>query len=110
MSWRQPRAFALRLHVSAAPPRVGLTQALCAVLQCAHAVHGHCDIDCHQTLPQLSTARFCQLYVRAARLLARQLSRQLFAPDGIRLMKPFAPGSPRPGQAALWASVARLGR
>jgi hypothetical protein len=28
MSWRQPRAFALRLHASAAPPRVGLTQAL----------------------------------------------------------------------------------
>ncbi len=28
MSWRRPRAFALRLHVSAAPPRVGLTQAL----------------------------------------------------------------------------------
>ena len=28
MSWRQPRAFALRLHVSAAPPRGGLTQAL----------------------------------------------------------------------------------
>jgi hypothetical protein len=28
VSWRQPRAFALRLHVSAAPPRVGLTQAL----------------------------------------------------------------------------------
>ena len=28
MSWRRLRAFALRLHVSAAPPRVGLTQAL----------------------------------------------------------------------------------
>ena len=28
MSWRQPRAFALRLHASAAPPRGGLTQAL----------------------------------------------------------------------------------
>ena len=28
MSWRRPRAFALRLHVSAAPPRGGLTQAL----------------------------------------------------------------------------------
>jgi hypothetical protein len=28
VSWRRPRAFALRLHVSAAPPRVGLTQAL----------------------------------------------------------------------------------
>jgi hypothetical protein len=28
MSWRRPRAFALRLHVSAAPPRAGLTQAL----------------------------------------------------------------------------------
>jgi hypothetical protein len=28
MSWRRPRAFALRLHVSAAPTRVGLTQAL----------------------------------------------------------------------------------
>jgi hypothetical protein len=28
MSWRRSRAFALRLHVSAAPPRVGLTQAL----------------------------------------------------------------------------------
>ena len=28
MSWRRPRAFALRLHTSAAPPRVGLTQAL----------------------------------------------------------------------------------
>jgi hypothetical protein len=32
MSWRRPRAFALRLHVSAAPPRVGLTQALGATL------------------------------------------------------------------------------
>jgi hypothetical protein len=28
VSWRRPRAFALRLHVSAAPPRGGLTQAL----------------------------------------------------------------------------------
>jgi hypothetical protein len=28
VSWRQPRAFTLRLHASAAPPRVGLTQAL----------------------------------------------------------------------------------
>jgi Pathogenicity locus len=28
VSWRQPRAFALRLHASAAPPRGGLTQAL----------------------------------------------------------------------------------
>jgi hypothetical protein len=63
--------FALRLHASAAPPRVGLTQALCTVLQCAHVVHGHCNIPCHQTLPQLSTARFCQFHVRAARLPAR---------------------------------------
>ena len=35
MSWRQPRAFALRLHASAAPPRVGLTQAL-AVMSFIH--------------------------------------------------------------------------
>lgn len=31
MSWRQSHAFALRLHASAAPPRVGLTQALGAM-------------------------------------------------------------------------------
>ena len=32
MSWHRPRAFALRLHVSAAPPRGGLTQALAPML------------------------------------------------------------------------------
>ena len=42
MSWRRPRAFALRLHVSAAPPRVGLTQALGgrkAFCNCAARMH-----------------------------------------------------------------------
>ena len=34
----------------------------------------------------------------------------LFAPDSFRLVKPFAPGSPRTGQAALLASVASHGR
>ena len=90
--------------------RRGLTPALCAVLQCAHVVHGHCNIPCHQTLPQLSTARFCQFHVRAARLPARQRSGWFFAPDGTRLMKLFAPASPRSGWAALWASVTGLGR
>ena len=102
--------FTLRLHTSAAPPQGGLTQALCAVLQCAHVVHGHCNIPCHQTLPQLSTARFCQFHFRAARLAARLRSGELFAPDGSRLMKPLAPENLRSGSAAPWASVAGLGR
>ena len=102
--------FTLRLHASAAPPQGGLTQALCAVLQCAQVVYGHCGIPCHRTLPQLSTARFCQFHVHAARLPARLRSGQLFAPERIRLMKLLAPVSSRPGWAALWASVAGLGR
>ena len=42
MSWRRPRAFALRLHVSAAPPRVGLTQALGPMSQFVRHIESYC--------------------------------------------------------------------
>ena len=61
-------------------------------------------------VPHPSTARIGQFNVRAARLPARQRSRQLFAPDSFRLVKQFAPGRPRTGQAALLASAASHGR
>jgi hypothetical protein len=51
----------------------------------------------YQAVPQPSTARIGQSHVRAARLSARQRSVQLFAPERIRLMEPFAPDSPRSG-------------
>ena len=43
MSWRRPRAFALRLHASAAPPRVGLTQALGGRKAVCSCVDRNCD-------------------------------------------------------------------
>ena len=61
-------------------------------------------------VPHPSTARIGQFNVRAARLPARQRSRQLFAPESSRLVKQFAPGRPRTGQAALLASAASHGR
>ena len=73
-------------------------------------VHCRCDFISHHALPQPSKARIRQFNVRAARLPARQRSRQLFAPESSRLMWPFAPVSLRPGQAALLASVASHGR
>ena len=73
-------------------------------------VHCLCYFICHHTPPQPSKARIFQFNVRAARLPARQRSVLLFAPDSFRLVKPFAPGSPRTGQAALLASVASHGR
>ena len=73
-------------------------------------VHSNCDFISHHALPQPSTARIDQFIVRAARLPARQRSRELFAPDIFRLVKPFAPDSPRTGQAAHLASVANHGR
>ncbi len=98
------------LHAVAAPLQVGLTQALCAVLQEVVRVHCRCDFISHHTPPQPSKARIFQFNVRAAHLPARQRSGWLLAPDGTRLMKPFAPESLRPGSAAPWASVAGLGR
>ena len=73
-------------------------------------VHWRCDLISVHILPQPSTARIGQFNVRAARLPARQRSVLLFAPDSFRLMRPFAPGSLRSGQAALLASVASHGR
>ena len=64
----------------------------------------------HHAVPQPSTARCGKPIVRAARPPARQRSTQLFAPEPIRLMKLLAPVSSRSGWAALWASVAGLGR
>ncbi len=61
-------------------------------------------------VPHPSTARIGQFNVRAARLPARQRSRQLFAPDSFRLVKQFSPSRPRTGQAALLASAASHGR
>ena len=72
--------------------------------------HCSCDFISHDALPLPSKARIGQSYVRAARLPARQRSVLLFAPDSFRLMKLFAPVSPRPGQAALLASVDSHGR
>ena len=69
-----------------------------------------CDFISHHTVPHPSTARIGQFNVRAARLPARQRSRELLAPESSRLMWPFAPVGLRPGQAALLASVASLGR
>ena len=73
-------------------------------------VHYNCSFISLLAVPQPSTARIGQFNVRAARLPARQRSRQLFAPDSFRLVKPFAPVSLRTGQAALLASVASHGR
>ena len=73
-------------------------------------VHCGCDFISHHHHSQPSKARIYQFHVRAARLPARQRSKQLFAPDSSRLMWPFAPVSLRPGQAALLASVASHGR
>ena len=73
-------------------------------------VHWRCDFISHHALPQPSKARIGQFNVRAARLPARQRSRQLFAPETSRLMRPSAPVSLRPGQAALLASAASHGR
>ena len=73
-------------------------------------VHRNFNFISHHALPQPSKARICKFNVRAARLPARQRSVLLFAPDSFRLVKPFAPGSPRTGQAALLASVASHGR
>ena len=73
-------------------------------------VHCCCDFINHHALSQPSKARIGQFNVRAARLPARQRSVHLFAPDSFRLVKPFAPGSPRTGRAALLASVASHGR
>ena len=73
-------------------------------------VHCRCDFFSHHALPQPSKARIGQFHVRAARLPARQRSVLLFAPEASRLMRPLAPVSPRPGQAALLASVASHGR
>ena len=70
----------------------------------------NCDFISYHAVPQPSKARIFQFNVRAARLPARQCSGWLFAPDGTRLMKPFAPESLRSGWAALCASVAGLGR
>ena len=69
-----------------------------------------CDFIGHHAIPQPSTARIGQFNVRAARLQARQRSKELFAPESSRLMWPFAPVSLRTGQAALLASVASHGR
>ena len=66
MSWRQPRAFALRLHASAAPPRGGLTQAL----------GGRTAFDCFAfqcSLPRLRLAWLFGLFP-AALLLRSSLS------------------------------------
>jgi hypothetical protein len=68
-------------------------------------LHCGCSFISHHALPQPSKARVGQFTVRPARLPARQRSRQLFAPESSRLMRPFAPVSLRTGQAALLASV-----
>ena len=73
-------------------------------------VHCCCDFLSHHAIPQPSKARIGQFNARAARLPARQRSRELFAPGSFRLVKPFAPDSPRTGQAAHLASVANHGR
>ena len=73
-------------------------------------VHRNCNFINHHAIPQPSTARIFQFIARAARLSARQRSGQLFAPESSRLMRPFAPVSLRPGQAALLASVTSHGR
>ena len=71
--------------------------------------HCNCDFISHHALPHPSTARIGQFNVRAARLPARQRSKQLFAPESSLLMWPFAPVILHPGQAALLASVASHG-
>jgi hypothetical protein len=102
--------FTLRLHMSAAPPRVGLTQALYAVKQRLAWVRCSCDFNGHHAVPQSSTARISELSAHAARLSARRRSVQLFAPECIRLVMLFAPTGVRSGSAALWASVVSHGR
>jgi hypothetical protein len=83
--------FTLRLHMSAAPTRVGLTQALYTVKQRLTWVRCSCDFIGHHAVPQSSKARIGECLAHAARLSARLRSVQLFAPERTRLMKPFAP-------------------
>ena len=109
MSWRRPHAYATLAwvrHPAMGRLNSGVMRGLAA--GCA----GSLLLSLHQS-SRSSAAKHsphCQFHVRAARLPARQRSKQLFAPEISRLMWPFAPVSPRTGQAALLASVASHGR